>query len=186
MRILKTLAALAVLLLAAGSASASYIFYVRAASPDDGNADIIDVEVDIELVNEPIGVRALNLSFVHNGTTAAGDASTTCSGTTTSYGCDWNSMAFVGGHNSGAYWSWESPDEGPSADGVYADIAHFITMGATGEITLGDVEVIDINWNVITDVTVIPYAIPEPTTAALLGLGFVGLALSRRRGPRQA
>jgi len=189
MRTLKTLAAFGALLLIASSANASITFTLHAATPDDGDGDI-NVEFDMFL-SEGQTVSVLDLSWQYTNAIAVGPGPNGIAcGTGNQSACAIAGMTFTGaqgGNDQGSHWLW---DGAPNAVGgvggtTFQEMALFtVNPTGAGEVRVGLFEIFDASFNPVTDITVIPYTfvpIPEPSTVALLGLGFVALGFASRR-----
>jgi hypothetical protein len=112
---------------------------------------------------------------------------------TGSVGVNWSSMQYFGNAGaSGVSELWGDFGNGPT-DGVFNQILTFTVSGASAgsSITLGELSPGSGNFGAYDDsfnsiagtITVNGYTVPvpEPTTAALLGFGLIGLAVGGRR-----
>ena len=187
MRTFKTLAVFGALLLAASTANASIIFTLHAQSPDDGDPDT-NVQVDMFLSEgQTVSVMGFNWLFSNGTPVGPGPVGVAC-GTQPNSGCDFPGMEFVGSqlNNPSGQWIWNGIPYAVGGPGgtTFTDIGLFTLTGVSpGTVfSVGEFEIFDTSFETITDITV--YPIPEPTTAALLGLGLAALGMVGRATSR--
>lgn len=184
MRTLKTFAAAAALLMVAGTANAAIILDVVLADVQTANPGT-ELQVNITLSGGS-GLTDFGFDFTSTGVIdgecdnnganpGTGDRACTSSfSTLTSFGSQ-------GSDGIGLGWGSFT---GGAADGTYNAIASISADGTPGQVvSLGTLYAGASFVDITGTITVNPFTfpIPEPTTAALLGFGLIGLALGGRR-----
>lgn len=204
MRTLRNLAAFGALLLVASGANATITWTVSTGA-DTGAGQ--EIEVAITLAGSAVdnvaayqfdwllNGAAIPLSAVQAGSTAppggaAGQTACTA-GTAFQYQCNFTGAVSVGsglGNTVGDNWLWSVT--GAQADGTQNLIGRFTFDDfASGLVSIGNCENPNADTFENVDCTgnnsVALNPIPEPTTAALLGLGLAGLVIGGRSGRRR-
>jgi hypothetical protein len=202
MRTLKTLAAFGALLLVASGANASLTFTVSAAAPDADTAQEIDLTLTVT-GGTGLDMQVMQFDWLLNGAAIplsavelpAGGAPTgpavltaaACpTGSTNQFLCSFgggSGIGSAGSNDQGNDWAWSFAVPPGVADGVYSLGRFTFAALAGGNVSIGD-------CLILTPASVtIPCGsnqtalnpIPEPTTAALIGLGLFGLVMGGRR-----
>jgi len=197
MRTLKTLAAFGVLLLAATSANAALTFSVTALN--NGGAQEIDLtltvsggsgsnpDMPVMSIDWLLNGAAIPLSAVQlPGSVPGPGPNTTCANTNNQFMCAFSGGSAIGSSSSndvGNDWAWSFA--APVPDGIYNLGRFTFTDVAGGNVSIGDCLILTSGSLSIpcqsNSAALNP--IPEPTTAALIGLGLFGLVIGggRRR-----
>jgi hypothetical protein len=194
MRTLKNLAAVGALLLVASGANAAVSFTLTALN--NGGPQEVDVSLTLSggtgnaiiafAFDWLLDGANVPLSAVQQPASAGTGPNLACDGVSNQFMCAFGAATVVGsaGSNSiGDGWTWDFT--GPVADGVY-NLGRFTFTDLTGGlVSAGNCEILDGSLNTIpcSSNSAAIVAVPEPTTAALLGLGLFGLVMSggRRR-----
>jgi len=206
MRTLKFLVAgFGALLLIASSATAAVIFTVSAPAPGADGDSAQEVDVSLTLTG---GSGALIVAFSYdwllNGAAVplsavqlpAGGAPSGpqinpagCASVNNQFMCNFDSnrgssVGSAGSNDVGDNWLW---DFNAPLDGTYNLGRFTFTDLAAGEVSIGGCEIYDGSFNQVpcSSNSVPLNPIPEPTTAALLGLGLAGLVVGGRGARRR-
>ena len=187
MRTLKTLAASAALLLVAGTANAGLIISIAAVDFSPGVDELL---VTMQITGtEGVSSIGYDLVFSGTGTAAFNVATPSIPGATADCptadppgppGPPPCQLTELGPPNAdGTNYNLATTGTGPTG-GTYSIGFQLLSDGSFGgSANLANLVAFNNAGGAITDITIIP--IPEPTTAALLGLGLFGLALGGRR-----
>jgi hypothetical protein len=205
MRTLKTLAAFGALLLVASGANASLTFSVSAAAPDADTAQEMDVTLTVT-GGTGLDVQVMSFDWLLNGAAiplsavelpggglpdppggpAVLSAANCPTGSTNQFLCSFGGGSGIGtaGSNSiGNDWAWSFSVPPGIADGVYSLGRLTFTAFAGGNVSIGDCLILTPASATVpcgSNQTALN-PIPEPTTAALIGLGLFGLVMGGRR-----
>jgi len=207
MRTLKTLVAFSALLLVASGANAAISFQVTAL-PANGDGDPAqEVEVNLTLnggEGANGGILSFGIDWLLNGASVPLSAvqvpassgtgpNTTCTNTNNQFMCAFGTapnnattLGSAGSNSTGFNWGWSFPSS-PNwvLDGTYFLGRFTFTDVAAGNVSIGNCDIRDVNFELIpcSSNSVALNPIPEPTTAALIGLGLMGLVIGggRRR-----
>jgi hypothetical protein len=199
MRTAQTFAVFFALLVIASGANAAVVFNVSYVSEDADFAQEVDVSVTL---TDVIGmdILAFQMDWLLNAANVPASAvelptggvpsgpvvltSGPCTNPANQFMCSFTGGSPVGSASSndvGDNWLWDICC-GVLADGTYY-LGRFTFAGtAFGTVSIGQCEIVNSSLELVpcSSNSVGFYPIPEPTTAALLGLGLLGLAGCRR------
>jgi len=205
MRTLKTLVAFSALLLVASGANAAISFTVTGPQLDGDAAQEVEVSLTLsggEGANG--GILSFGIDWLLNGASVPLSAvqvpassgtgpNTTCTNTNNQFMCAFGTapnnattLGSAGSNSTGFNWGWSFPSSPNGVlDGTYFLGRFTFTDVAAGNVSIGNCDIRDVNFELIpcSSNSVALNPIPEPTTAALIGLGLMGLVIGggRRR-----